>query len=175
MQENPSFITGLVSIELITKFYSIDLDIDTVQKKYFIQEKLTPEEIIRILKDNGFKASYKNFKTLNELKKYPFPAIIVLKDNSYSVVLGVKAEKVLYFNPRDKKVFEIPTKEFENLWEKKAVVLYPKFKITPFYLNLKWLFNEFFKYRSIFSQVILSSVFIQFFCPCNTFISSNYS
>lgn len=163
MQENPSFITGLVSIELITKFYSLDLDIDTLQKKYFIQEELTPEEIIRILKDSGFKASYRNFKTLDELKKYPFPAIIVLKDKSYSVVLGVKAEKVLYFNPKDKKISEVSAEEFENLWKKKAIVLYPKFKVTPFYLNLKWVFNEFFKYRSIFSQVILSSIFIQFF------------
>lgn len=163
MQENISVMTGLVSIELVCKYYSIDVDIESLKKKYFIAGELSPEEILRILKDIGFKAGHKNFRTLQELKKYSLPEIVILKDNSFAVVLGLKDEKVLYFDCADKKVSEITSEEFDNLWKNEAIVLYPKFKTTTFYLNFKWLFSEFFKYKSIFSQVILSSVFIQIF------------
>lgn len=163
MQENISVITGFVSIELIGKFYSVDVDIESLKKKYFIQDELSHEEVIRILKDSGFKVGYKRFKTLQELKKYPLPAIVILSDGSYSVVLGLKDEKVLYFDCNHKKLSEVSAKEFGELWKNEAIVLYPKFKTTVFYLNVKWLLNEFLKYKSIFSQVILSSVFIQLF------------
>lgn len=163
MQGSHTVITGFVSIELIAKFYSVDVDIESLRRKYFIQDKLSPEEVIRILKDSGFKARYKKFNTFQELNKYPLPAIVILKDGSYSVVLGLKDEKVLYFDCNYKKLCECSTTEFSELWKNEAIVLYPKFKTTVFYLNFKWLLNEFLKYKSIFSQVILSSVFIQLF------------
>jgi len=156
-------MTGLVSIELVCKYYSIDIDVESLKRKYFIAEELSAEEILRILKDIGFKTGHKNFRTLQELKKYPFPGIVILKDNSFAVVLGLKDEKVLYFDCADKKVYEVSAEKFNNLWKNEAIVLYPKFKTTILHLNFKWLFSEFFKYKSIFSQVILSSVFIQIF------------
>lgn len=163
MRGNISVMTGLVSIELVCKYYSIDIDVESLKRKYFIAEELSAEEILRILKDIGFKTGHKNFRTLQELKKYPFPGIVILKDNSFAVVLGLKDEKVLYFDCADKKVYEVSTEKFNNLWKNEAIVLYPKFKTTILHLNFKWLFSEFFKYKSIFSQVILSSVFIQIF------------
>ena len=163
MRGNISVMTGLVSIELVCKYYSIDIDVESLKRKYFIAEELSAEEILRILKDIGFKTGHKNFRTLQELKKYPFPGIVILKDNSFAVVLGLKDEKVLYFDCADKKVYEVSAEKFNNLWKNEAIVLYPKFKTTILHLNFKWLFSEFFKYKSIFSQVILSSVFIQIF------------
>ena len=163
MRGNISVMTGLVSIELVCKYYSIDIDVESLKRKYFIAEELSAEEILRILKDIGFKTGHKNFRTLQELKKYPFPGIVILKDNSFAVVLGLKDEKVLYFDCADKKVYEVSAEKFNNLWKNEAIVLYPKFKTTILHLNFKWLFSGFFKYKSIFSQVILSSVFIQIF------------
>ncbi|GAB5046246.1 peptidase domain-containing ABC transporter [Thermodesulfovibrio sp. TK110] len=91
------------------------------------------------------------------------PAIITLKNGSFSIVFGLKNDRVLYFDCQNKRIYEITSKEFDNLWKNEVIVLYPKLKATTFYLNFKWLFSEFFKYKSIFSQVILSSGFIQVF------------
>jgi len=156
-------ITGLVCIELVSKFYSLDVDIEVLRRKYFIQNELTLEEILRILKDIGFKVKYKKFKTLNELTKYPFPLIVILKDDSYAVIFAIKNEKILYFDCTNKKLSEISTDDLNNIWRSEAILLYPKLKSTTLYLNFKWLFNEFFKYKSIFSQIILASIFIQIF------------
>ena len=143
MRGNISVMTGLVSIELVCKYYSIDIDVESLKRKYFIAEELSAEEILRILKDIGFKTGHKNFRTLQELKKYPFPGIVILKDNSFAVVLGLKDEKVLYFDCADKKVYEVSAEKFNNLWKNEAIVLYPKFKTTILHLNFKWLFSEF--------------------------------
>uniref|UniRef100_A0A7C4JR17 Type I secretion system permease/ATPase n=1 Tax=Thermodesulfobacterium geofontis TaxID=1295609 RepID=A0A7C4JR17_9BACT len=155
--------TALISIELVSKFHAVPLDIESVRKRYFIEEEITPFEILRILKDHGFKARYKKFKSLRDLKKYPFPMIIVLNNNVYSVLLGVKEDKILYFDCVEKKPVQLKLEEFLKLWDYKAIVLYPKFKQTEFFLNFKWLFNEFFKYKSTFSEAILASLFIQIF------------
>lgn len=163
MQNITSVITGLVSIELVGKFYSVEIDVENLKKKYFIGNELTPVEVIRILKDYGFKVAHKKFKTFQEFQKFPLPAILILKDGNYSVLFGIKEDKVLYFNSKDKKISEIKSEEFNDLWKKEAILLYPKFKTTRFHLNVKWLLNEFLKYKSIFSQVIISSIFIQIF------------
>jgi subfamily B ATP-binding cassette protein HlyB/CyaB len=155
--------TALISIELISKFYAVPLDIESVRKRYFIEEESSIPEILRILKDHGFKAKYKKFKSLQKIQKYPFPMIIVFKNNLYSVLLGVKDDKILYFDCLEKKLVQTKLEEFLKLWEYEAIVLYPKFKQTEFYLNFKWLFNEFFKYKSTFSEAILASLFIQIF------------
>lgn len=155
--------TALISIELISKFYAVPLDIESVRKRYFIEEEPSIPEILRILKDHGFKAKYKKFKSLQEIQKYPFPMIIVFKNNLYSVLLGVKDDKILYFDCLEKKPMQTQPEEFLKLWGYEAIVLYPKFKQTEFYLNFKWLFNEFFKHKSTFSEAILASLFIQIF------------
>jgi len=154
--------TALISIELISKFYAVPLDIESVRKRYFIEEESSIPEILRILKDHGFKAKYKKFKSLQEIQKYPFPMIIVFKNNLYSVLLGVKDDKILYFDCLEKKPVQTKLEEFLKLWEYEAIVLYPKFKQTEFYLNFKWLFNEFFKYKSTFSEAILPLYLFRF-------------
>ncbi|AEE13737.1 type I secretion system ATPase [Thermodesulfobium narugense DSM 14796] len=163
MQEEQLISTGALSIELVCKFYSIDIDIEVLKKKYFVKSELTPEEIVRILKDNKFKASYKKFKDLEKLQNYTLPIIAISNDNKYYVVFGIKEKSVLYFDAIEKKIKELGIEDFDNLWKKEAIVLYPKFAASFFSLNLKWLFKEFLKYRSIFSQVILCSAFIQIF------------
>jgi len=155
--------TALISIELISKFYAVPLDIESVRKRYFIEEDPSIPEILRILKDHGFKAKYKKFKSLQEIQKYSFPMIIVFKNNLYSVLLGVKDDKILYFDCLEKKPVQTQPEKFLKLWGYEAIVLYPKFKQTKFYLNFKWLFNEFFKHKSTFSEAILASLFIQIF------------
>jgi len=155
--------TALISIELVSKFYSVPLDIESVRKEYFIEGEPSIPEILRILKNYGFKAKDKKFDNLEDLRKYPFPMIIVLSNNVYSVLFGIKDDKALYFDCAEKKIVQMKLEEFLKLWNYDSIVLYPKFKKTELFLNFKWLFNEFFKYKAVFSEAILASFFIQIF------------
>jgi len=155
--------TALIGIEIISKFYGVPIDIESVRKRYFIEEEPSIPEVLRILKDHGFKARYKKFKSFQEIQKYPFPMIAVLNNSIYSVLLGVKEDKTLYFDCVNKKPAQVKLEEFLNIWDYEAIVLYPKLKQTDIFLNFKWLFNEFFKYKTVFSEAILASLFIQIF------------
>lgn len=155
--------TGLVSIEVVSKLHSVGLDTNSIKRKYFLEGEFKPEEILRILKDNGFRARLKRLKNIEELQRYPFPSIVVSNDGEYHVLLGKKDDKILIFDCIEKKIKELTVQEFQSLWSGDAIVLYPRFTKTDFYLNFRWLFKEFLRYKSIFSEVILSSFFIQTF------------
>jgi ABC-type bacteriocin/lantibiotic exporter with double-glycine peptidase domain len=128
--------TALIGIEIISKFYGVPIDIESVRKRYFIEEEPSIPEVLRILKDHGFKAKYKKFKSLQEIQKYPFPMIIVFKNNLYSVLLGVKDDKILYFDCLEKKPVQTKLEEFLKLWEYEAIVLYPNLNKLNFILIL---------------------------------------
>ncbi|PKL51449.1 MAG: type I secretion system permease/ATPase [Nitrospira bacterium HGW-Nitrospira-1] len=156
-------MTGLISIEVVAKLHSIGLDIDSIKRRYFVENELRPEEVLRILRDNGFRARQKNLKTIEKLLNYTAPSIIISKDRKYHVLLGKRNDKMLIFDCEQKKTGELTSQEFSSLWSGEAIILYPRLTKTDFYLNFKWLFKEFLRYKSLFSEIITSSFFIQTF------------
>src|SRR4030042_5510339 len=155
--------TGLVGIEVVSKIYSVSIDIQAVKRRYFVEGELSKEEVLRILRDHGIRARLKRFKTIDELLKYPAPSIIISTNNQFHIFLGKKESKVFIFDCNEKKPKEITAEEFMQFWNKEAIAIYPRFTKTEFFLNMKWLFKEFYKHRPVFSAVITASFFIQLF------------
>ena len=61
----------------------IDVDMRSIVREYGIgEEELSKEELLRIAKNSGFKAKVKTISWC-ECKKYPFPAIFILKNNFF--------------------------------------------------------------------------------------------
>ncbi|MDA8123787.1 MAG: type I secretion system permease/ATPase [Deltaproteobacteria bacterium] len=155
--------TGLISIEVVSKIHGVAIDIQAVKRRYFVEGELRPEELLRILRDNGMRSRRKSLKTTDELFKYPPPSIITDKEGNFHVLVGRKDEKVFVFNCIEKKMSEMTVEDFRAFWSGQAIAVYPRFTKTEFFLNIRWLFKEFFKHRPVFSAVILSSFFIQLF------------
>lgn len=155
--------TGFVTIEIVAKLHSIPLDINSIKKRYFIDDELKPEEIIRILRDNGFKVKLKKFETIDNLQKYPLPLIIISKDAKYHVLIGKKGDKYLLFDSIEKKVQGLTQGELSPFFGGQGIILYPRITKTIFYLNFKWLFKEFLRFKSIFSEILFASFLIQLF------------
>ena len=94
--------SGLISLELVARINKIDIDMRSVVREFGIETAdTTPEEIMRIAKSRGFKIKKKNLtlKTYND--KYPLPALIQLKDETYVVLLALRPDenKVLIMRP----------------------------------------------------------------------------
>ncbi|MFA6413634.1 MAG: type I secretion system permease/ATPase [Syntrophales bacterium] len=155
--------TGLVSIEVVSKIHAINIDVQAVKRRYFLEAELKPEELVRILKDHGMRVRIKNLRSVDELLKYAMPSIMITRDGTYHVLMGKKDEKIFIFDCMEKKISEMAVDAFQSFWSGKLIALYPRFTKTEFYLNVRWLFKEFFKYRPVFSAVIVSSFFIQTF------------
>jgi ATP-binding cassette, subfamily B, bacterial HlyB/CyaB len=155
--------TGLVSIEVVSKIHSVNIDIQAMQRRYFVEGELTKEEVVRILRDHGIRSRLKKLNTIEALLKYPLPLIFLTANNEFHILLGRKDEKMFIFDCQEKKPREIPVAEFLQFWSGEAIALYPRFSKTELFLNMKWLFKEFYKHRPVFTAVITSSFFIQLF------------
>ncbi|MEN6422881.1 MAG: type I secretion system permease/ATPase [Smithella sp.] len=155
--------TGLVSIEVISKIHSVSIDMQAIKRRYFIEDELSREEVLRILKDHGIRSRLKKLKSLDELLKYPCPLIIISPNNDFHILIGKKENKIFIFDCNEKKPKDMTTEDFLKFWGGEAIAVYPRFTKTEFFLNMKWLFKEFFKHRSVFTAVITASFFIQLF------------
>jgi subfamily B ATP-binding cassette protein HlyB/CyaB len=155
--------TGLVAIEVVSKIHSVNIDMAAVKRRYFIEDELSNAEVLRILRDHGIRSRLKKLKTVEELMKYPAPLIFTSKSNEFHILLGKKEDKIFIFDCNEKKPKELTVEEFRQLWSGEAIALYPRFTKTEFFLNMKWLFKEFYKHRPVFTAIITASFFIQLF------------
>jgi ATP-binding cassette, subfamily B, bacterial HlyB/CyaB len=157
--------TGLTCIELISKMNECPIDVRAVAREYGLTEQeLAKEELVRILKNKGFKARLKKVK-LNHLGKYPLPALFIQKDLNYGILLKLKPEenRLLFFSAAEKQAQEKSYPEFETLTTGEFVILHPKMMTAQIKFGFKWFFNEIIKYKRTIGEVLLGSFIIQLF------------
>ena len=109
--------TGLVALDTVAKFNRINIDMNAVVREYGINTTdILPEELIRIAQREGFKVKLKKLKLNAIPEKYPMPAIVMLKDNTYMTLLALKKEenKVLVLPPLANHPLTINIEEFQN-------------------------------------------------------------
>ena len=159
--------TGLVSLEIIARMNNVDIDMRSIVREYAISSvDITPEELIRIAKNKGFKVKLKkNLKIKDFPKNYPLPAIVQLKNEDYRVILGIKYEenKVLTLKPLSSQPEVRDIDEFQEEIKDFILVLSHKANVTDVKFGFKWFFNEIYKYKKIIAQVLLGSFVIQLF------------
>lgn len=164
-QENVN--TGLVSLEIIARMNNVDIDMRSIVREYAISSvDITPEELIRIAKNKGFKVKLKkNLKIKDFPKNYPLPAIVQLKNEDYLVILGIKHDenKVLTLKPLSNQPEVHIIDEFQKEIKDFVLVLSHKANVTDVKFGFKWFFNEIYKYKKIIAQVLLGSFVIQLF------------
>ena len=165
-QPKPQVNTGLISLEIVSRMNNVDIDMRGVVREYGINTAdIEPEELMRIAKDQGFKVKKKNFALKDISSKYPLPAIIQLKDNSYCVLLAMKPDEntVLTITPLEKHPKSHKYEELQEQMQDFVIILRHKNADSDVKFGFKWFFNEIFKYKKIIGQVLLGSFVVQLF------------
>ena len=158
--------SGLISLEITARINNIDIDMRSVVREYGITTAdISPEEIMRIAKNKGFKIKKKNLKLKDLDDKYPMPAILQLKDDSYIVLLAIKKDenKVLTLTPLAKHPEAHTFDEIQDKMKDFILILKHKMLDDEVKFGFKWFFNEIFKYKKIIGQVLLGSFVVQLF------------
>ena len=158
--------TGLVSLDIVAKMNNTDIDMRAVVREYGITTAdVEPEEIIRIAKNKGFKVKKKNITLKDFSAKYPLPAILQLKDNSYIILLALKPEEnmVLTLRPLHKHPESSTYDDLQSQLKDFIIILRHKDANSDVKFGFKWFFNEIFKYKKIIGQVLLGSFVVQLF------------
>ena len=158
--------SGLVSLELVARINKIDIDMRSVVREFGIESAdTTPEELMRIAKSRGFKIKKKKLTLKDYSDKYPLPAIIQLKDDTYIVLLALRPDdnKVLIIKPLAKHPEAFSYDELQEQMKDEILVLAHKLLDDDVKFGFKWFFNEIFKYKKIIGQVLLGSFVVQLF------------
>ncbi len=161
--------TGLISFEIISKINGIDIDIRSIMRANGIaEEEISKEELLRIAKNSGFKAKSKNLP-LEKCKKYPFPAIFVMKNNTFAVVLKLNFDQkdvlrnLLILIPEEKQPREVTPEEFYEMATGELIFLSHNLIDSKVKFGFKWFYIEIMKYKQIIAEVMLGSFVIQLF------------
>ena len=166
-EQKPQVNTGLVSLDIVSKMNNFDIDMRSIVREYGISTAETsPEEIIRIAKNKGFKVKRKNIKIKDYNEKYPLPAILQLKDNTYIILLAIRHEenRVLTLVPLERHPVSHDFDEIqEQIKDNGIIILRHKNANSDVKFGFKWFFNEIFRYKKIIGQVLLGSFVVQLF------------
>ncbi|MBQ6516948.1 type I secretion system permease/ATPase [bacterium] len=165
-EAKPQANTGLIALDIVAKMNNTDIDMRSVVREYGINTTETsPEEIIRIAKNKGFKAKRKKLKVKDISEKYPMPAILQKKDDTYIVLLALKREEnaALILTPLGKHPESCPYDELQEQIKDQVIILRHKNANSDFKFGFKWFVNEIFKYKKIMAQILLGSFVIQLF------------
>lgn len=157
--------SGLIAFDVICKINNIPVDLRAIVRENGItNEEISVEELLLIAKHAEFKAKLKNID-LSDAKKYPFPAIFILKNKTYGVILkpDFENEKALVFIPEEQKAREVTFEELSEIGSGEYIFLSHKRINEQIKFGFKWFFIEIMKYKRIIAEVMLGSFVVQLF------------
>lgn len=158
--------TGLIAFDTIAKINGISLDLRSIIREYSLNnEEIEVDELLRIMKQFEFKSKIKQISPKDLTQGYPLPAIILLKDTKYAVLLKINTDtkNVLIFSIEEKQTKEITFDELENICANKFIILSHKLINSQIKFGFKWFFNEIFTYKQVIAEVMLGSFIVQLF------------
>lgn len=159
--------TGLIAFDAVAKINRISLDLRSIIREHSINdEEIEVEELLRIMKQFDFKAKVKHINAEKIFKEnYPFPAIIINRDNTYSVLLKInnEAQRVLILDIKEGKSKDISYDELEELTDNKFIILAHNLINSQIKFGFKWFFKEILTYKQVIAEVMLGSFIVQLF------------
>jgi subfamily B ATP-binding cassette protein HlyB/CyaB len=158
--------TALICFELVARINRINIDLRTIAREYGITDgELSREQLLLIAKNLGFKARIKKMSPDVLFEKYPMPAIVVFKDETFGVLLKMDSEdgKALVFFPNEMKANSIAGSELEGLSSGEYIVFKHKMMTTQVAFGFRWFYKEILHYKNVMGEVFAGSFFVQIF------------
>ena len=156
--------SGLIALEIIARINRIDLDIRGITREFGIHHEVTPEELLRIARRQGFRARLKRMDAAKVLAKYPLPAIAMKPDGNYAVVLKANgdATRTMLFDPASGKTLERSLEEL-NAESTGFIVMRHRVISAQAAFGFRWFLKEIRNYKRIIGEVLLGSFVVQLF------------
>ncbi|MEI7473432.1 MAG: type I secretion system permease/ATPase [bacterium] len=157
--------TGLIAFEVVARINQIDVDIQAIIKEYGLNEnEILDYDLLRIMQNNGFKAKFKSI-TMEQLEKYPLPAIYITKEKNYKIILSLNSEhkKVLIFDTIERISKELTFQALAEEGSGRFIILKPKVNQAKITFGFIWFYNEIMRYKTVIAEVLLGSFIVQLF------------
>lgn len=158
--------TGLVILQLVSQLNQVSIDVRAIVREYGLSDaEPTAHDLLRILKNEGFKAKLKKIK-LNQLSgRYPLPAILLYKGDTYGALLKINEteEKALVYHPSQSATQELTFQELAEATTGQVILLRHKAMRSQIEFGFRWFYEEILKFKLVIAEVFLGSFMVQLF------------
>lgn len=157
--------SALVALEVVGQLNKIAIDSKAIIKKFALtNEEIDERTLLRIAKDEGFKSKFKKL-TLDNLSKYPLPAIARFSDGMYVTILRIDLEKeeLLLFDKQNNQPYTKPFEEFKQIAKDEVIILKHKTMNDQIKFGFIWFYNQIMNYKKIVGEILLASFVVQLF------------
>lgn len=156
----------LRAVLIATKFMRIPLDIGKIQQELSLSNTADwSMELLRALKNAGFRAKWKEYSTTKEIDDIPKPFIVKNTSGEIGVVVRTEAKKVVFYNAKTAQPETMGEEEFREKWDGVVFLIKTQLKLDNLKhkFGLTWFLPVFWQFRKYFREVLMASCFIQIF------------
>ena len=155
--------SALQCLSLLLRFHHIAVDPAQISHQ-FSGAPIGVTEMLRCAKQLKLRA-----RAVTEnwagLLKLPLPAIVELKDGTFIILGRLTADEALVQVPAENRPRTIKRTEFEYDWTGRVVLITRRASLADFArrFDITWFLQAMHKYRSLLTEVLLASFFLQLF------------
>lgn len=156
--------SALRSLEVVGHLNNVALDTNAIARDYALDDNISFEEIIRAVKDRGFKAKKKPLNKRN-LEAYPMPCIAYDKSaNLYFNILKFDKDsgKILVFKDKKEPYFLNFDDTKESL-DPHIIVLSHNLLNDRVKFGFAWFYARILHFKRIVAEILLASFVVQLF------------
>ena len=155
--------SGLQCLSLLLRFHQVAIDPTQISHQ-FSGAPIGVTEMLRCAKQLKLKARVVT-ENWAGLMKLPLPVIVELKDKTFMIVGKVNADDALVQAPSENRPRVIKRAEFEYDWTGRVVLMTRRASLADVArrFDVAWFLQAMHKYRSLLTEVLLASFFLQLF------------
>ena len=155
--------SGQQCLSLLLRFHQVAIDPTQIAHQ-FSGAPIGVTEMLRCAKQLKFRARVAT-ENWAGLMKLPLPVIIELKDKTFIIVGKVNADDALVQAPSENRPRMIKRAEFEYDWTGRVVLMTRRASLADVArrFDVAWFLQAMHKYRSLLTEVLLASFFLQLF------------
>lgn len=154
---------GLDVLVVLLRIHGVGVDPGQIRHKYGAKA-IGSAEMLRCAKDFGFKARIirTRWERLNQI---PLPGIAILRDGGYLLLGKASGDKVIAQPPGSPRPVLMTRGELEACWDGQLVLMTRRGSLTDLSrrFDVTWFLGAIHKYRTLLSEVLLASFFLQLF------------
>ena len=157
--------TGMECLVQLARFHGLAADPAHITHQFGTANKpFESSDLIRAGRSLGLRIKSVS-SSWRRLTDTPLPAIARGKDGQFLLVAGVKDDKVLVHDPRERRPLTLPRTLFEAAWTGELILATRRASLqTPDgRFGFNWFLPVIVRYRKLFGEVLAASFFLQLF------------
>lgn len=164
-RNNQKIDSGLMCLVTAARILGIPADYGQLKRAFLVSDAPTDVVILlRAAKELGLKA--KQTQTmLNKIPKISLPAMALLGNGQYVVLVKADEQRVLIFDPYKERPLTLPHETFGAAWTGTIILLARRFSLASLEreFNFSWFIPVILRFKRFFGEVLVTSFFLQGF------------